>query len=149
MELGIRLIYSSPRYPKANGLAKLTNKTIINIIKREQRKYKSKWVEELLGAQWSYHTTHKSVTRETPFSLVCSAEIMLPIEASIWISRMEFTIEPDYSESLEVDLKLLKERREDEKQAMKNQSRQVKSIFDKSMRTKTFNEEELSLSWIF
>lgn len=63
---------------------------------------------------------------------------MLPIETSLGSARMEFTVEPNNSEHLIVDLELLKERREDAKRAMENQSRDVKSFFDKSLRSRTF-----------
>lgn len=33
-ELGIKLIHSSPNYPKANGQAEASNKVVINVLKR-------------------------------------------------------------------------------------------------------------------
>src|SRR5690606_3961736 len=39
-EWGIKLNYSTPRYPQANGQAEPSNKTIINTLKRRLRKAK-------------------------------------------------------------------------------------------------------------
>ncbi|KAJ9566421.1 hypothetical protein OSB04_002387 [Centaurea solstitialis] len=43
---GIKLITSTPRYPQANGLAKSSNKSIINTIRKKFNAAKGKWVEE-------------------------------------------------------------------------------------------------------
>lgn len=112
-------MYFSPWYPKDNGLAESTNKIVINTIKRQLGKYKSKWVEEPPGALCSYRTMHKTTTGEAPFSLVYCTKTMLPVETSLRSVRMEFAAKPDNSKSLEVDLKLLEERRE-YVQAMEN-----------------------------
>ena len=39
-EWGIKLSFSTPRYPKANGQVELTNKIVINIIKKRLEKAK-------------------------------------------------------------------------------------------------------------
>ncbi|KAL5856777.1 hypothetical protein ACOSQ3_004235 [Xanthoceras sorbifolium] len=45
----IKLSYSNPRYPLANGQAESTNKTIISTLKKWLDKYKGKWADELQG----------------------------------------------------------------------------------------------------
>ncbi|KAL5551749.1 hypothetical protein UlMin_001925 [Ulmus minor] len=56
-EWGIKLSFSTPRYPQANGQVESTNKTIINIIKRRLEKAKGLWADELPGVLWAYRTT--------------------------------------------------------------------------------------------
>ena len=68
---GIKISFSTPRYPQANGQAESTNKTIINIMKRRLEKAKGLWEDKLPGVLWAYRTTAKTSTGETPFSLAC------------------------------------------------------------------------------
>ena len=53
-EWGIKISFSTPRYPKANGQAESKNKTVINIIKKQLEKAKSLWADELPGVLWAY-----------------------------------------------------------------------------------------------
>ena len=48
-EWGIKLTFSTPRYPQANGQAEETNKTIINSLKRRLKHTKGAWADELLA----------------------------------------------------------------------------------------------------
>ncbi|KAK4856809.1 hypothetical protein QYF36_021535 [Acer negundo] len=43
----IKLSFSTPRYPQANGQAELTNKTIVNTLKKRLEAEKSEWAEKL------------------------------------------------------------------------------------------------------
>ena len=48
-EWGIKLSFSTPRYPKTNGQAESTNKTVIKIIKNHLKKANGLWANELPG----------------------------------------------------------------------------------------------------
>ena len=48
-QLKIEFYNSTPSYPQCNWKAKVTNKTIMNVIKKRLEKAKGKWVEELLN----------------------------------------------------------------------------------------------------
>ena len=52
-EWGIKLSFSTPRYPQANGLAEPRNKTVINIIKRRLEKANGLLADELPGVLWA------------------------------------------------------------------------------------------------
>ena len=43
---------------------------------------KGRWVEELPHVLWTYRTTPRRSTGETPFSITYRAEVVLPIENS-------------------------------------------------------------------
>ena len=75
-EWGIKLSFSTPCYPKANGQAESTNKTII-------KKAKGLWAYELPGVFWAYQTTAHTSTRETPFLLAYGTEAIIPVECGI------------------------------------------------------------------
>ncbi|RVW75218.1 Transposon Ty3-I Gag-Pol polyprotein [Vitis vinifera] len=57
LELNIRNLYSTPRYPQSNGQAEVTNKTLITALKKRLEQAKGKWAEELPGVLWAYRTT--------------------------------------------------------------------------------------------
>ncbi|KAJ9567554.1 hypothetical protein OSB04_003520 [Centaurea solstitialis] len=80
-ERGIKLIMSTPRYLKSNGLAESNNKTIVNTLT------KGRWVEELPFVLWANRTTLKTSTCQTPFLLVYGREAILPIESQVSIVR--------------------------------------------------------------
>ena len=41
---------------------------------------KGKWVEELSHVLWTYQTTSRRSTGETPFSMTYGAEVVIPLE---------------------------------------------------------------------
>ena len=82
-EWGIKLSFSTSRYPWANGQAESTNKTVINIIKKRLEKANGLWVDELPGVLWAYRTTAKTSTGETPFSLTYGTEAVIHVECGI------------------------------------------------------------------
>ena len=57
LSLGIRNKYSSPRHPQANGQTKVTNRTLLKIIKAWLVGVKGAWLEELPNVLWDYKTT--------------------------------------------------------------------------------------------
>ena len=89
-EWGIKLNYSTPRYPQANGQAESSNKTIINTLKRRLRKAKGAWADELPGVLWSYRTTARTPTGETPFALAYGSEVVIHVETGIQSLRYQW-----------------------------------------------------------
>ncbi|KAK0599335.1 hypothetical protein LWI29_004363 [Acer saccharum] len=85
----IKLSFSTPRYPQANGQAESTNKTIVNTLKKRLEAEKSQWAEKLPEILWSYRTTPRRSTGETPFSLVYGSEAVIPIETRLSTARSE------------------------------------------------------------
>uniref|UniRef100_A0A2N9GAT2 RNA-directed DNA polymerase n=1 Tax=Fagus sylvatica TaxID=28930 RepID=A0A2N9GAT2_FAGSY len=79
-ELGIRNFFSSPGYPQSNGQAEVSNKVILNGIKRKLEAAEGKWVKELPSILWTYRTTVRKSTNETPFALAFNVEAIIPLE---------------------------------------------------------------------
>ena len=79
-ELGIRNNYSTPTYPQGNGQAEATNKVILDGLKKRLDEVKGKWVDELPHVLWSYRTTSRRSTGETPFSMTYGVEEVIPVE---------------------------------------------------------------------
>jgi hypothetical protein len=79
-ELGIRKSFSTPVFPKSNGQVEATNKTLIQMLKKKLGRKKEAWVEYLPEVLWSYRTTVRTATGETPFALTYGMEAVIPVE---------------------------------------------------------------------
>jgi len=63
-----------------NGQVKSANRVLLRGLKRRLEKAKGTRSEEATRILWAYHTTPQSTTKETPFSLVCGSDAMIPVE---------------------------------------------------------------------
>ncbi|XP_038715016.1 uncharacterized protein LOC120008706 [Tripterygium wilfordii] len=80
---GIKNIYSTPAYPQCNGQAEVSNKIILDGIKKRLESFNGRWVEELPSVLWAYRTTLRKSTGESPFVLAYGAEVVIPIEIGL------------------------------------------------------------------
>jgi hypothetical protein len=111
-QYGIRNHFSTPAYPQGNGQAESSNKTLLDGIKKCMEKAKGRWVEELPSILWTYRTTLRSSTGETPFSLTYGVEAVIPLEIGLPTIRTEY-FDPVANEiSLATDLDLAEEKRD-------------------------------------
>ena len=111
-ELGITNRYSTPAYPQGNGQAEAVNKIIVNRLKKKLDDAKGKWVEELPHVLWTYRTTPRRSTKETPFSMIYGAEAIIPLETGFPMSRTNSFNLSDNNEQLTKTLDLIEEKRE-------------------------------------
>jgi transposase InsO family protein len=82
-DLGIRNFFSSSAYPQANEQAEVSNKVILDGIKKRLDEAKGKWVEELPSVTWTHRTTKRRLTGETPFALAYGVEAVVPLEVGL------------------------------------------------------------------
>jgi len=80
---GIKVSYSTPRYPQGNRQAEAANKTILSNLKKRLSNLKGGWYDELQPVLWAYRTTPRRSTGETPFSLVYGMEAVVPAELNV------------------------------------------------------------------
>lgn len=80
---GIRNVYSSVGYPQANGQAEVTNKVIVDGLKKRLEQAKGRWVEELPAILWAYRTSPRRSTRESPFALAYRTEVVIPLQIGL------------------------------------------------------------------
>ena len=105
--LVIKNFFSSPTYPQANGLAEVSNKVILDGIKKRLEEAKGRWVEELLSVMWTHRTTRRRSTGETPFALAYGVEAVIPFDVGLpTIRTTEFDAEENKC-NLQKDLNLL------------------------------------------
>ncbi|XP_030959187.1 uncharacterized protein LOC115981150 [Quercus lobata] len=111
-ELEITNRYSTPAYPQGNGQAEAVNKTIVNGLKKRLDDVKSRWVEELAHVLWTYRTTPRRSTGETPFSMTYGAEAVIPLKINFPTQRITTFCPIANNGLLEKSLDLIEERRE-------------------------------------
>ena len=111
-ELGITNKYSTPAYPQENEEAEAVNKVIVNGLKKMLDNAKGKWVDELPHVLWTYQTTLRRLTRETPFSMTYGAKVVIPLEARFPMLRTSLFTPDSNDNLLEKSLDLIKEWRE-------------------------------------
>ncbi|KAI5312965.1 hypothetical protein L3X38_042139 [Prunus dulcis] len=78
--LKIRLCFASPAHPQSNGQVEAVNKIIKKTLKTKLDKAKGCWPELLPEVLWSYRTTFRTSTGETPFSLSFGTEAVALVE---------------------------------------------------------------------
>ena len=88
-ELKIKNLYSTPRYPQSNGLAKASNKTLLTALKKWLDSAKGKWVDELPGVLWAYRITARKPTGISPFAITYRMEAIIPTEIGMSTIRTD------------------------------------------------------------
>ena len=105
-------MYSTPTYPQGNGQVEVVNKVIVNGLKKRLDDAKRRWVEELPHVLWTYRTTPRRSTGETPFAMTYGAEAVISLEANFLTLRTNSFTPSGNDELLEESLDLIEERRE-------------------------------------
>jgi len=137
-ELGIRKSFSTPVFPKSNGQVEATNKTLIQIMKKKLGPKKGAWVEYLPEVLWSYRTTVKTATGETPFALTYGMEAVLPVEVGSPSFRVAHYNPGLNEDGINLQLDLLQERREDARVASAAYQSRVAKYYDKRVKPRSF-----------
>ncbi|XP_071909560.1 uncharacterized protein [Coffea arabica] len=110
--LGIKQHFTSVGHPQANGQAENFNRTLLHGLKTRLHRAGSSWVEELPSVLWSYRTTPRSATQETPFSLTYGAEAVIPAEILTPSPRLAAYAAEVNDEERQLDLDLVEQRRD-------------------------------------
>ncbi|XP_071909636.1 uncharacterized protein [Coffea arabica] len=110
--LGIKQHFTSVGHPQANGQAENFNQTLLHGLRTRLHRVGSSWVEEFPSVLWSYRTTPRSATQETPFSLTYGAEAVIPAEILTPNPRLAVYAAEVNDEERLLDLDLVEERRE-------------------------------------
>ena len=112
-ELGIKLRFTSVAHPQTNGQTEVTNRTIMQGLKRRLDEKKGSWVEELNNVIWAYRTTPRSSTGETPFRLTYVMDVIIPVEIGSSSYRVSGGINSEVNNlNAQICLDFLEQRRE-------------------------------------
>ncbi|XP_031090983.1 uncharacterized protein LOC115995980 [Ipomoea triloba] len=135
---GIKHSRVAMSYPQANGQVENANRTILDGLKRKLEAAGRAWVEELDSILWTYRTTPRRATGETPFALSYGFEARAPAEVMTPSRRME-EYEAEQNEIQQgTDLNFIDEKREAAFCRMENYNRQLKSYHDAKAKPRYF-----------
>ena len=144
-ELGITNRYSTSAYPQGNGQAETVNKVIVNGLKKMLDDAKGKWVEELSHVLWTYRTTPRRSTGETPFSMTYGAEAVIPLETGFLTSRTSSFNPSDNDEQLKKSLDLIEEKRENAMVQLTYYQQKLKQGYDSNVKLRPLTPGDLVL----
>uniref|UniRef100_A0A2N9EA47 Uncharacterized protein n=1 Tax=Fagus sylvatica TaxID=28930 RepID=A0A2N9EA47_FAGSY len=144
-DFGIRNHFSSPAYPQGNGQAESSNKVILSGIKKKLEEAKGRWVEELPTVLWTFRTTPRSSTGETPYSLTYGVEAVIPLEVGLPTLRSEEYDQDNNELVLAKDLDLAQERRDLAMIRLASYQGDLKKRYGKSVRERILAPGDLVL----
>ncbi|KAJ1703288.1 hypothetical protein LUZ63_003067 [Rhynchospora breviuscula] len=81
--LGIRSSFSSISHPQTNSLAEVSNRTILEGLKKKLDGSKNAWPDFLNEILWAYNTTPRSATNRSPFAMVYGMDAVTPTLCTI------------------------------------------------------------------
>ena len=96
------------------------------------------WAEELHGVLWAHRTTSKTVTQETPYSLVYGSEAIIPTEMHMRTTVSGSTSQEEIDELMTLSLDLLDEKREAARLRDWSYQQYVTRTYNKKVSTRTF-----------
>ncbi|XP_020253934.1 uncharacterized protein LOC109831000 [Asparagus officinalis] len=136
-------------YPSANGLAEAFNKIIVKLLKKFVSKSRRDCDENLSECLWAYHTTVKTPTKATTFSLVYGYEVVLPLEIQIPSLRValanRMTDEEQHRLSLQ-ELEVLDDRRLQAQQQIELYQARISKAYNKKVKERIFKKDDLVLA---
>ncbi|KAG7552308.1 Ribonuclease H-like superfamily [Arabidopsis thaliana x Arabidopsis arenosa] len=150
-EWGIKVSYSTPRYPQGNGQAEAANKTILSNLKKRLSHLKGGWYDELQPILWAYRTTPRRPTRETPFSLVYGMEAVVPAELNVpGLRRTEAPLnEEENSAMLDDSLDTINERRDQALIRIQNYQQAAARYYNSKVKSRPFFVGDYVLRRVF
>ncbi|KAG7588583.1 Ribonuclease H domain [Arabidopsis suecica] len=148
---GIKVSYSTPRYPQGNGQAEAANKTILSNLKKRLSHLKGGWYNELQPVLWAYRTTPRRPTGETPFSLVYGMEAVVPAELNVpGLRRTEAPLnEEENSAMLDDSLDTINERRDQALIRIQNYQQAAARYYNSKVKSRPFFVGDYVLRRVF
>ncbi|KAK2996456.1 hypothetical protein RJ639_026572 [Escallonia herrerae] len=138
---GAGLILNGP-----DGLTtEVTNRTLLQGIKKKLDGAKGLWVDELHKILWAYNTTTLTPTGETPFSLSFGTEALIPVEIGLPSLRLTAYDPVQNEEALRANLDLLDEQREQAAMRLAAYQHRVSKFYDQRVHPRIFRVGDLVL----
>ena len=106
---------------------------------------KGRWVEELPHVLWTYQTTRRRSTIETPFSMSYGTEVVIPIETGFPTLRTQSFNPNDNDKLLERSLDLIEETKEKRNGSITYYQHKLKQGYDARVRLRPLEPGDLVL----
>ncbi|XP_074351500.1 uncharacterized protein LOC141690614 [Apium graveolens] len=139
----IELCFTSIAHPQENGHAEVTNRIILDGLKKRVERSRNTWVDELLPILWAYRTTYKVTTEATPFILAYGAKAVVPLEITHGSPRIE-AYEPETNEEgMRLTLDLIDEVRDEANARNAEHQRRASLYYNRRVKERLFQQEDL------
>ena len=102
-------------------------------------------MKELPHVLWTYRTTHRRSTGETPFSITYGAEAVIPLETGFSMIRTSSFNPKDNDEQLTRNLDLIEERRENAMVQLVYYQQKLKQGYDANVKLRPLTPGDLVL----
>ncbi|XP_074346936.1 uncharacterized protein LOC141685749 [Apium graveolens] len=109
----IELRFTSVAHPLENGQEEVSNRIILEGLKKKVECSRNTWVDELLSILWAYRTTCRVTTEVTQFMLAYGAEAVVPVKFTHGSPRVEPYELENNEEGMRLALDLIDEIRDD------------------------------------
>ena len=106
---------------------------------------KGRWVKELPYVLWTYRTTPRRSTGETPFLMSYGAEAVIPLEIGFPTLRTQSFNPSDNDELLERSLDLIEEKRESAMVQLTYYQHKLKQDYDAKVKLRPLEPRDLVL----
>ncbi|KAL0437707.1 UNVERIFIED_CONTAM: hypothetical protein Sradi_0478600 [Sesamum radiatum] len=137
-ELHIKQRFTSVAHPQSNGQVEVTNRILMQGIKRKLERVGGNWTEELTSVLWAYMTIPRGSTGESPFSLVYGIEAIIPTELGIPSHRVMNFFEICNKDLLKESLDLIEELREKALIRIQRYKNTMINSYNKRVRAQSF-----------
>ena len=110
-------------------------------MKKRLEKSKGAWADELPGVLWSYRTTARSSTGQTPFSLVFGCEAVIPAEGVVQTPRYQWLNNDANQQLMSYNLDTVDELIEQASIRLAAHQQKMAKYFNKNVRSRTLKKE--------
>ena len=123
----------------------MTNKSLFKIIKTQLDGAKGAWPEELPNVLWTYRTTTRVPTRETPFRLTFGTKTVILVEVGLMNIRVKAYEKQRNHQELNNNQDLIVEVRDEASKQMEKYSGVMARYYNKKVKVRRFNVGDLVL----
>jgi hypothetical protein len=143
--LDIHNNFTSVSHPASNVLAEMTNRMIVNGLKKKVHENQKDWPNMLEEILWAYRTTPQESTQQSPYSLVYGMEAVTPLELVTPSFRIDSYDEERNGEAIATDLELVSKIRERAQVRIMEYQKRFKKAFDKTIAPTHFQQGDMIL----
>ncbi|XP_074323195.1 uncharacterized protein LOC141660132 [Apium graveolens] len=132
-DLKIKKEFTAVYHPQSNGQIEAVNQIIKHTHKTKLEERKRNWPEELPKVLWSYNTTPRSTTGESPFMLTYGYEAMVLVDVGSGSLRRDRYAEEDVEINQILHLDILEETRENSQSRLVAYQQRVTGYYNKKV----------------
>ncbi|KAM1831691.1 hypothetical protein ACFX13_021748 [Malus domestica] len=137
-KFNINLCFASLAHPQSNGQVEAVNKIIKRILKTSLDKAKGCWPEFVPQVLWSYRTSYRTSTGETPFSLAFGTEAVVPVELEQATYRIQNYMQIENDKQLTLNLDLVEEHRNQAHLRNVAYKQRISNYYDSRVKPRSF-----------